>query len=213
MSRAHLLGPPAGAADPPATRRPGRRALAARLGRAARLARLAGRVLLGVLALGLGLSVAGTLSGRWGLVPVLTGSMRPGIQPGDVVLVSPEALSAVRPGQVIDFQPPGEGGASVVHRVVSVTRGPAGTVIRTKGDANDVADPWKARLGGKSAWRVRAVIPKLGYLAVAEHQPYVRLSVEAALALGGLGLGLSAIWGRRSKERGDGPLAEGLASS
>ena len=159
----------------------------------------------------LALTVVGALSGRWGFVPVLTGSMRPAIQPGDLVLVSPEPLAAVRPGQILDFQPPGERGASVVHRVVSVSQGATGPTIRTRGDANNVVDPWKAQLGGTTAWRVRAVVPKLGYLSVVEHNPFVRMSLEAALLLGGLGVGLGAIWGRRDEEKDRATVPAGFA--
>lgn len=170
-----------------------------RIRRARPLGRLINLVL-GLAALLLGLVVFGSLTGSWGLVPVLTGSMRPGIQPGDLVLVVPEPISAVRPGQVLDFVPPHEGGVSVTHRVVSVTRSPSGTYIRTKGDANNVADAWKARLDGARAWRVRAVIPKLGYLAVVEHDPLSRLAVELALLAGGIGTALGVVWRRPHEE-------------
>lgn len=175
-----------------------------------RMVRLAVKAVLAVATVGLAFTVAGTLTGGWGLVPVLTGSMRPGIQPGDAVFVTPEPLSAVRAGQVLVFQPPGEGGASVVHRVVAVTGDPTGPVIRTKGDANNVADPWKAQLGGTRAWRVRAVVPKIGYLTLAEHNPQVRLALEAILVLAGLGIGLTVIW--KPASRGDGPAAAGAAA-
>lgn len=179
---------------------------------AVRGARLVVGAALGLAAAALAFTVVGTFTGGWGLVPVLTGSMRPGIQPGDAVLVTPEPLSAVRPGQVLVFQPPGGGGDSVVHRVMTVTRDAAGPVIRTKGDANNVVDPWRAQLGGARAWRVRAVVPKLGYVTVAEHNPYFRLALEGALVAGGLGLGLGAIWGRRDGEKGRGPATTGLAA-
>lgn len=142
------------------------------------------------------LVIAGALTGRWGFVPVLTGSMRPGIQPGDLVLVTPEPVSAVRAGQIIDFQPPGQGGIQVAHRVVSVSFGPGGAHIRTKGDANQVEDPWRSVLSGPTAWRVRMVLPRLGYLAVAEQNASLRLVVELALIGGGIASALGVIWRR-----------------
>ena len=178
----------------------------------ARLGRTTVQGILAVVGVVVALTVVGTLTGRWGLVPVLTGSMRPGIEPGDLVLVTPEPFAAVRVGQILDFQPPGEGGATVVHRIVSATRRPTGPVIRTKGDANNVADPWKAQLGGTTAWRVRAVIPKLGYLSVAEHNPNVRLAVEASLFLGGVMTGLGAIWRRTDEESGSERVPAGVAA-
>ena len=153
-----------------------------------------------VVGLVVGLTALGSLTGRWGLVPVLTGSMRPGIQPGDLVLVVPEATTAVEPGQVVLFRPPGNG-EPVVHRVLAVSDAGGVPAIRTKGDANNVADPWNARLPGSRAWRVRAVVPDAGYLAVAEHDPAVRLALELALLAAGVGTGLSVIWRRP----GEGP--------
>lgn len=161
------------------------------------------QVALAVVTVAVALIAAGTVFGTWGLEPVLTGSMRPGVQPGDLVLLVPEPVASVRVGQVLDFQPPGEGGASVVHRVVAVTPGRGGPVIRTKGDANNVADSWKARLSGPRAWRVRGVIPKLGYVSVAEHNPTARLVIEGALIGGGLVMALAAVWGRTEVDDDD----------
>lgn len=160
--------------------------------------------------LAVGLVIVGAVLGTWGFVPVLTGSMRPGIQPGDLVLVAPEPVSAVEPGQILVIQPPGLGGASVVHRVISVTEQGGHPVIRTKGDANNVADAWKARLGGPKAWRVRAVIPKLGYLAVAEQNRVFRLVLKLALAAAGLALGLSAIRRHEPERTGDEQASESV---
>ena len=150
---------------------------------------------LAVVALLVGLTVLGSVTGRWGLEPVLTGSMRPGIQPGDLVLVTPEPVGAVHAGQVVLFKPPGNG-EPVLHRVVSVNRVGGVPAIHTKGDANNVADPWDARLHGTRAWRVSAVIPHLGYLAVAEHHPAVRRALTLALLAAGVATGLAVIWRR-----------------
>ena len=171
------------------------------------------RVVTGAALIAVVLLIAGSLLGTWGLVPVLTGSMRPGIQPGDLVLVVPEPVSSVRVGQIIDFQPPGEGGAAVTHRVIRVDPGSDGVIIRTKGDANNVADPWHSRLDGTRAWRVRAVVPKLGYLAVAEHNPMVRLVVEGLLLVGGIMLALQVVWTRPERDSSDVVLTTPAPSS
>src|SRR5918998_3005273 len=75
---------------------------------------------------------------------MLTGSMSPSIDPGDVVVVTPIAVSEVTEGMVLTYKIPVEDHHLVTHRVVSVERGTDGTVIvQTKGDANDGVDPWK----------------------------------------------------------------------
>jgi len=66
---------------------------------------------------------------------VVTGSMTPVIQPGDVALVWP--LDEYLPGQVILFPNPAHVEQRTIHRIVEVR---ADGMLVTKGDANEVAD-------------------------------------------------------------------------
>jgi signal peptidase I len=96
---------------------------------------------------------------------MLTGSMSPEIDPGDVTIVTPIAVSDVTEGMVITYHKPIDDRSLVTHRVVSVETGPDGSVqVQTKGDANKAIDPWTASLQGDTAYEVRAVIPELGHL-------------------------------------------------
>jgi len=96
---------------------------------------------------------------------MLTGSMAPKIEPGDVTVVTPIGVSDVTKGMVITYHIPVGDHSVVTHRVVSVVRGSDGTVtVQTKGDANDAVDPWTATLQGDTAYQVRAVLPKVGHL-------------------------------------------------
>ena len=105
---------------------------------------------------------------------MLTASMSPEIDPGDVTIVTPIAISEVTEGMVITYHPPNEDHSLVTHRVISVTTAPDGTVsVQTKGDANAAADPWTATLKGDTAYQVRAVIPELGHLIEALRAPVV----------------------------------------
>ncbi|HEX6490104.1 MAG TPA: signal peptidase I [Gaiellaceae bacterium] len=97
-------------------------------------------------------------------VTVLSGSMRPAFSPGDMVIVTPEPLRSVRVGQVISYRIPIGDHHVESHRVIAIVHGGAHPVVRTKGDANRAPDPWNARLHGTTAWRVRAVLPKLGWV-------------------------------------------------
>ena len=105
---------------------------------------------------------------------MLTPSMSPGIDPGDVTIVTPIAVSEVTEGMVITYHKPIDDRSLVTHRVVSVEAGPDGAVqIQTKGDANTAVDPWTATLQGDTAYEVQAVIPELGHLIQALRAPVV----------------------------------------
>lgn len=140
---------------------------------------------------------------------MLTGSMAPAIDPGDVVITTPIAVSEVTEGMVITYKIPVEDRHLVTHRVVSVERGPDGSVtVQTKGDANTAADYWKATLAGDTAYRVRAVVPKLGTAIQALRTPVVaQLLTYGATALVA-GWLLLAIWRpTRNDSVEDGALA------
>jgi signal peptidase I len=125
---------------------------------------------------------AGVFVFHVGFQPVLSGSMRPAFSPGSVVLTRPIPVADVRPGDVIMFTPPGET-SSFTHRVTSVSGPAEHPIITTKGDANPVADPWKARLVNTQVPKVVGSVPKVGRLIVALHGHGSRLIL---LALGGL---------------------------
>src|SRR3954471_21566186 len=105
---------------------------------------------------------------------MLTGSMAPEINPGDVTIVTPIAVSEVTEGMVITYHRPIEDHSLVTHRVISVDTAADGTVtIHTKGDANEAADPWTATLNGDTAYQVRGVVPLLGRVIEALRAPVV----------------------------------------
>lgn len=94
------------------------------------------------------------------LEPVLSGSMRPGVQPGDLAVVRPVSVSDVHVGDVISYLPPHQA-RPVLHRIFD--NSPEGII--TKGDANRVADPWgRVKLPGTRVDRLVTVIPKVGFL-------------------------------------------------
>src|SRR5215212_9181235 len=149
--------------------------------RAGRAARLVGRTapwlvrgVMGVAVLAfLFLAVGPHLLG-YRTMTMLTASMAPEIDPGDVTVVTPIAISEVTEGMVITYHKPVEDHSVVTHRVVSVETGPDGSVqVRTKGDANSAIDPWTATLEGDTAYQLRAVIPGLGHVIQALRAPVV----------------------------------------
>lgn len=72
---------------------------------------------------------------------VLTGSMRPLIDPGDVVAVIPVDAATLKPGDIVTFQPDSDDPSLITHRIKSITEKADGELhILTRGDANNVDD-------------------------------------------------------------------------
>lgn len=120
-----------------------------------------------------------------GVRAVLTGSMRPDYGPGAVLLTERIPVSAVRPGMIVLFVPPGED-SEFAHRVTSVSGSKDAPVITTKGDANKSPDPWHARLVTPYANKVIGSLPGIGRVIVA-----IRGTGQIILAVLG---GLIAAW-------------------
>lgn len=107
---------------------------------------------------------------------VLSGSMHPTFNPGDVILVTKQSASSIRAGQIISFHTPTGDHHVVTHRIAKVVSGGKHPVIETKGDGNTAADPWKARLDGTSVWRYRLRVPYAGFPLLKLREPMVRLT-------------------------------------
>jgi signal peptidase len=144
-----------------------------------------------------GLSATGNLAGWWRTDTVLTGSMRPGIQPGDVEILRPEPVSALRVGQIVAFHPPRDR-FTVTHRVIAIQRASghdAGLWITTKGDANDASDPWgSVRILGSSVWVVEGTIPRIGFLSVWMKAPLPHLLLTLTIVLLVCVISVELIW-------------------
>jgi signal peptidase len=95
---------------------------------------------------------------------VLTGSMRPELPPGSLVVVTPTDASGIGVGDVITYQLESGKPQVVTHRVVAVAPAEDGTTMfQAQGDANDVADErWVAEVQIKGVeWYS---LPYLGHL-------------------------------------------------
>jgi signal peptidase len=100
---------------------------------------------------------------------VLSGSMTPTIQPGDVIFVYDRKPSNIDEGDVITYNLEGERTEVTTHRVVDVVRTEDGErVFVTKGDANEDPDPYRvppeAVIGAMPVQNgIQARIPYLGH--------------------------------------------------
>jgi signal peptidase len=160
-------------------------------------------------------AIAGMAIGLWRFTVIDTGSMRPTLAPGDVAVLTSEPRSAIAPGQIVAFHPPGQPRLTVLHRVFAVRRIGKGVVIRTKGDANNAPDEWRAQLAGDTVWRERAKVPLLGYLSVFSAQRPVRFALLIAIVALLVATLLGAIWRpspRRAARPSVGPNQQGATA-
>ncbi|MGY1811288.1 signal peptidase I [Blastococcus sp. SYSU D00820] len=96
----------------------------------------AARLVLGTLAVLLAVSVVPGLVG-WQPTVVMSGSMAPAIDTGDLVVVRPAEPADIAPGDVVLVDDPDLPGQLRLHRVVSVEDGGR---LQLRGDANPAAD-------------------------------------------------------------------------
>lgn len=121
---------------------------------------------------------------------VLSGSMRPTIPVGAIVVSTPVSPKSLRVGDIVTFTSPTNHDRLITHRIRQVSQTPSGPVFETQGDANAAADAWELR-ATSPVYRHLFHVPYLGYLVVASQSPVVRLAV---LLLGALGFVL--LWWR-----------------
>lgn len=72
---------------------------------------------------------------------ILTDSMYPEFESGDIIICRTEDAESIKVGDIIAFfDPAGNGMSIVTHRVIEVTEENGSIAWRTKGDANNVED-------------------------------------------------------------------------
>jgi signal peptidase len=106
----------------------------------------------------------------WQRYVIVSGSMTGTYDRGSLVLDEVVPVAALRVGDVITYRPPAGSGPEglVTHRIVKISRDKFGAPqFRTRGDANEAADPWTFSLHGSEQARVKAGIPKAGFAVAA----------------------------------------------
>ena len=90
---------------------------------------------------------------------VLSGSMAPGFNRGDTLMVKPIPRNALLVGQIAILPSQDRDGTQFAHRIINVKKTGGTVFVQTKGDANPVADPWTLRILSKDVPVVVSVIP------------------------------------------------------
>ncbi|MCL2653989.1 MAG: signal peptidase I [Propionibacteriaceae bacterium] len=136
---------------------------------------------------------------------VLTGSMRPGINPGDVVVtrgVDTQQAASLNIGDVITFLPYPDDPTLVTHRIIAKSVGAAGVSFITQGDNNNVADSWGPVHDFQVRGNVLYVVPKVGWARqwVGQAGPWLVPGVGVLL----IGVGIvSVVTSRRRPDEPD----------
>ena len=135
---------------------------------------------------------------------VLTGSMEPGIRPGDIVVtrgIDSTNDSNLSIGDIIAFLPYPDDPTVVTHRIVGISAKDGETYYVTKGDNNNSVDPW----GPVAASHVRGLemytIPKLGYVKQWFGGNAGAAIIVAGVALIGYGVVMFGASFRKQKEK------------
>ena len=106
----------------------------------------------------------------WQRYVITSGSMTGTYDRGSLVLDEVVPVSALRVGDVITYRPPAGAGPEglVTHRIAEIARDKLGRrMFRTKGDANQAADPWTFALPKGEQARVRTGVPYVGFALAA----------------------------------------------
>ncbi len=133
----------------------------------------------------------------WQRYVIVSGSMAGTYDRGSLVLDEVVPVAELKTGDVITYRPPAGAGPDglVTHRIASISRGEDGArVFRTKGDANETADPWTFTLPQAEQARVKAGIPYAGFAVAALSRKDLRMLVvgvpAALIAL----MSLAGLW-------------------
>jgi signal peptidase len=137
-----------------------------------------------VCALALTLLAALLLGTAAGYRPLIdhSGSMRPTIRAGDLLITHAVPAASLRVGQIVSFDDPDLGGKLVTHRVVAIQ--PAGGRIDflTRGDANSASESWSAARHA-SVGRMIVQIPGLGRAVAWMADTWARTALLTLVAL------------------------------
>jgi signal peptidase len=146
---------------------------------------------------------------------ITSGSMSGSYDRGSLVYSDEVPTADLRVGDVITYTPPhsaGEGDSLVTHRIVAIRTDTRGRVFRTKGDANEHADPWHFRLEQPTQARASFAVPYAGYVfAALSIKPVRMLVIGLPALLIALAL-LSGLWREAGEEIRHRKPAEGASS-
>ncbi|HEX3324145.1 MAG TPA: signal peptidase I [Solirubrobacterales bacterium] len=128
---------------------------------------------------------------------IVSGSMTGTYDRGSIIFDKEVPVDDLKVGDPITYQPPQ--GASpeklLTHRIVWIGDNKQGEeIFRTKGDANETADPWTFSLDKPEQAKVAFSVPYVGYLLAGLSIPIVRMLAIGIPAVLVAILILAGIW-------------------
>jgi signal peptidase I len=133
----------------------------------------------------------------WQRYVITSGSMTGSYDRGSLVLDEVVPVAELKAGDVITYRPPADSGPDglVTHRIAAITTGKAGErVFRTKGDANEGADPWTFTLTEGEQARVKLGVPYVGFAVAALSRKDLRMIVVGIPAALIAMVSLAGLW-------------------
>ena len=154
---------------------------------------LATFVILGILGLMLATAAAPLLG--YQTYVIYGNSMEPTIKLGSFIVAKPVSAEDLQAGDIIAFRSPNE--VTVTHRIVADRHEDGQHYFKTKGDANNAADPVEMQLDD-GVRQVAYHLPYLGYLFDFAKSP---LGITLFIALPAAALLASSLWKRSRPQR------------
>ncbi|MFD9698751.1 signal peptidase I [Lentzea sp. NPDC059081] len=139
--------------------------------------RVVSGVLLAALAVAAVAGAAVVVLARIGFSPVLSPSMEPGFAPGDLLVTRAVPVAELAVGDVVVLPRPDAPGERYAHRVIELTTRSGEPVVRTKGDANESADPQALRITSPTVPVAVADVPVVGRIALLGRDTGVRIAL------------------------------------
>ena len=132
----------------------------------------------------------------WQRYAIVSGSMTGTYDKGSLVLDEVVPVRELRVGDAITYMPPA-GDHLITHRIAWIGRdGQGRRLFRTKGDANQVADPWTFRLERPTQARVRFGVPYVGFGLAALGSRPLRMGLIALPAALIAAFSFAGLWRR-----------------
>lgn len=118
-----------------------------------------------------------------GFTPVLSNSMAPTIDSGEIVVTRPELKTRLKIGDVVVLPLPDKSGQRFLHRIIDIQKNDEQIFVRTKGDFNAQPDPWTLRIDSTKVPVAKASIPKLALQTNQLRSPSIHLALSALVII------------------------------